>query len=233
MQRKDIYYRRSRIWFGPLFMVTRALYGLKSSGAAFRTFLADHLHDIGYRPSIDDPDVWMRPGLNPDGFRYWEYILCYVDYILCISHDHKKSMQMIQNKFKLKDDKMEPPQTYLGATITQMDNVDGDLCWAMSSDQYCVSLVTNVEEELQKKGLRLPSKCPSPFIHCYKPEDDCTTELKENGTQRFQEIVGSLRWAIELGRVDILLEMSLLSKNLALPREGHLEQTLHVVGYLK
>ena len=175
----------------------------------------------------------MRPAIKPNGFEYWEYILCYVDDILCISHDPTKSMKLIQSKFKLKDDKMEPPDTYLGSTISKMDNAHGDSCWAMSSDQYCSALVTNVEDELQKKGLRLPSKCPSPFTHGYKPEMDCTAELKTAGVQRFQEIVGSLRWAIEIGRVDILLETSLLSKHLALPREGHLEQALHVVGYLK
>lgn len=218
---------------GKVFIITKALYGLKSSGAAFRSFLADHLHDIGYRSCLADPDVWMRPAMKPNGFKYWEYILCYVDDILCISHDPHKTMKLIQSKFKLKDDKMEPPDNYLGATISRMDNVNGDSCWAMSSDNYCSALVTNVEDELQKKGLRLPSKCISPFTHGYKPEMDCTGELKAAGIQRFQEIVGSLRWAIELGRVDILLETALLSKHLALPREGHLEQALHIVGYLK
>ncbi len=47
-----------------------------------------------------------------------------------------------------------------------------------------------------------------------------------DGLQFYQEIIGSLRWAVELGRVDILLEVSLISKHLALPREGHLEQAL-------
>ena len=42
-----------------------------------------------------------------------------------------------------------------------------------------------------------------------------------------------LRWAIELGRVDILLEVALLSSHLALPRVGHLEQVYHIFGYLK
>ena len=46
-------------------------------------------------------------------------------------------------------------------------------------------------------------------------------------------MIGSLRWAIELGRVDVLLEVSLMSKHLALPREGHLEQVLHIMGYIK
>ena len=42
-----------------------------------------------------------------------------------------------------------------------------------------------------------------------------------------------MRWAIEVGRVDILLEVSLLSSYLALPRIGHLQQVYHIFGYLK
>ena len=72
---------------GKVMLVVRALYGLKSSGAAFRAFLAETLDSIGYRPSYTDPDVWMRPAIKPDGFNYWEYVLCYVDNILTISHD--------------------------------------------------------------------------------------------------------------------------------------------------
>ena len=40
-------------------------------------------------------------------------------------------------------------------------------------------------------------------------------------------------WAIETGRVDILLETSLLASCLAMPRVGHLQQALHVLGCLK
>ena len=36
----------------------------------------------------------------------------------------------------------------------------------------------------------------------------------------------------ELGRVDILLETSLRSAHLELPRIGHLEQVIHMFGYL-
>jgi hypothetical protein len=42
-----------------------------------------------------------------------------------------------------------------------------------------------------------------------------------------------LRWAVELGRLDILLEVSLMSTYLAELREGHLEQKVfHIFGYL-
>ena len=38
---------------------------------------------------------------------------------------------------------------------------------------------------------------------------------------------------MELGIVDICLEVSLMSSHLALPREGHLEKIFHIFAYLK
>ena len=219
---------------GKTMLIVRALYGLKSSGAAFRSFLADHLWDIGYRPSRADSDVWMRPAVKPCGFKYWEYILCYVDDIMVISHKALQTMESIRSKkFKFKNDKIETPTQYLGGGLTTMVNDDGQSCWAMSSDAYCTALVKTVESILEKKGLRLLSKCRTPLAHGYRPELDATAELKSDGVQWYQELIGSLRWAVEIGRLDILLEVTLLSQQLALPREGHLEQVLHIVGYLK
>ncbi len=42
-----------------------------------------------------------------------------------------------------------------------------------------------------------------------------------------------MRWMVELGRVDIITEVSVLASHLALPREGHLEAVFHLFGYLK
>ena len=55
---------------GKLMIVVRALYELKSSGAAFRSLLAEVLYDIGYCPSYADSDVWMQLGIKPNGFEY-------------------------------------------------------------------------------------------------------------------------------------------------------------------
>ena len=218
---------------GNTMIVTRALYGLKSSGAAFRSFLAETLNDIGFKPSLADPDVWMRPAMKSNGFKYWELILCYVDDLLCIHEDPTIALKQIQSNFKFKDDKIEEPQTYLGGDLSKITNTDGIPCWSMSSDKYCTAMVKNIETVLKDKGLRLPSKCATPLSTGYKPELDSTGELKADGLQWYQEIIGCLRWAVELGRIDILLETSLMSQYLALPREGHLEQVLHIVGYLK
>ena len=42
-----------------------------------------------------------------------------------------------------------------------------------------------------------------------------------------------LRWAIEIGCVDIYFEVSLLSSYQGAPRMGHLEQLLHILAFLK
>ena len=51
--------------------------------------------------------------------------------------------------------------------------------------------------------------------------------------QRFQEPIGPLFWKVNIGRVDILLEISFLSSYLDMPRIGRLEQAVYIFGYLK
>ena len=102
-------------------IVKMALYGLKSSGAAFRAKLAGVLHDIGYTPSKADPDVWLRPSEKPYESAYYEMVLCYVDEVLAIYDIPMRMMDNIRSVFKLKDDKSEVPDVYLGATLSQVD----------------------------------------------------------------------------------------------------------------
>jgi hypothetical protein len=60
-----------------------------------------------------------------------------------------------------------------------------------------------------------------------------TEELSSDDLTYFQELIGVLRWATELGRVDILLEVLLLSQYQASPRESHLEQLIHIFANLR
>ena len=57
----------------------------------------------------------------------------------------------------------------------------------------------------------------------YQPSEDVSKEMNEEGLQVYQELIGILRWAVDIGRVDILLEVSLISSQLALPHVGHLQ----------
>ena len=202
---------------GKIFLVKKALYGLKSAGAAFRALLAETLYEMGYVPTKADPDVWLRPAVKADGFKYYESVLCHVDDVLAISADPAKTLEgRLKSTFTLKDNKIEVPDMYLGAMLGQMD-VDGTQCWTMSAEKYLAESVKTVEEALAKKGLRLPSKCYTPLPTDYKPELETTPELKAEGVQYYQELIGILHWAVEIRRVDILLETALLSTYLAMP----------------
>lgn len=218
---------------GKAFLITKALYGLRSSGAAFRAYFAQTLDSLGFRPSIADPDVWMRAAVKPDGEEYYEYILVYTDDCLCVSYDASLPLKSIMEYFKFKKDKIEPPEFYLGARLERKP-LNGGHVWTMTSKDYIKAIVKNLEERLEKKGMKLPNRhVNTPISPSFIPESDQSQELNENDTTMFQELIGELRWAIELGRVDILTEVSLLSAYQASPRLGHLEQLLHIFAFLK
>ena len=58
---------------------------------------------------------------------------------------------------KLKDNKIEEQDMYLGAKFGKM-NIDGVEVWTMSAEQYIVASVQEVEAGLAEQGLRLPIK---------------------------------------------------------------------------
>ena len=64
-------------------------------------------------------------------------------------------------------------------------------------------------------------------------ELDSSTELNKEDLVFYQGLIGILRWTTELGRTDILHEVSILSQYQAAPREGYLSDLLHIFGYLK
>jgi hypothetical protein len=46
-------------------------------------------------------------------------------------------------------------------------------------------------------------------------------------------LIGVLRWIVELGRIDIIVPVTMLSRYLVSPREGHLQEVYHIFAYLK
>ena len=217
---------------GSIMLIHKALYGLKSSGTAFRPHLANTLHNNRFISSKSDPDMWLHPVVKPDGQEYYEYILCYVDDILAISHKASQVLEDIQVVFKLMVDKITPPKIYLGVQLKKMTvgTHDG---WALSSEKYIKVALDTLEKSLEDAGKCLPSKCKTPISSGYRPELDTTPELNAEDLQKYQEMIGMLRWAVELGHDDVLLETAMMSTHLALPCVGHLEQVYHIFGYLK
>ena len=70
------------------------------------------------------------------------------------------------------------------------------------------------------------------MIQKYRPKIDISDELREDLATRFQQMVGILRWSVELGRIDIITEVSILSSNNVSPRKGHLEAAYQIFEHL-
>ena len=83
-------------------IIVRALYGLKSSGSAFRAHLFECMAALGYKPGLADPDIWLK-SQNQDGIDYYSYILCYVDDIMVIHHYARPILDRIDKFMKLKE----------------------------------------------------------------------------------------------------------------------------------
>jgi len=105
---------------GKSVLIVKALYGLRSSGAQWREHMATTLRNAGFSSCKADPDVWLRSAVKLDGTKYYEYVLCYVDDILCGSENPKYFMDYLGTQYKLKDGSVKEPDIYLGADIKKI-----------------------------------------------------------------------------------------------------------------
>jgi hypothetical protein len=185
---------------------------------------------MGFQPCLADTDVWYRPANKADGFEYYEYLVVYVDDMLVLSHQAKEVMKTIEQLYRLKEPATKPT-SYLDATIIEW-SISGDKMWAMSSQRYVKEAARCVESELSKSGQRLIGKPVTPMTPGYRPELDVSQLLDEDQASYYMSLIGILRWMVELGRINICVDVSLLSSFMAQPRIGHIE-VLHVFSYLK
>ncbi|KAL7452165.1 hypothetical protein ACHAXS_000270 [Conticribra weissflogii] len=239
---------KEKIWtlLGPVFgkdkgckaIVVRALYGLKSAGSAFRSHLTDCMRQLGYESNKANPDLWMKvctldTGSGPE--KYYLYILIYLDDILCIHDISSSVLVQIDKYFPLKPNSVGELDVYLGAKLKLMQLENGVSAWDFSLSKYVQEAVHNskkyVEENLPK-FYKLTRLAPNPFPTDYWPELDTSSELPPKHASYYQSLMGICRWILELGRVDICTEVSMLSSHMALLYQGHLEAALHVMSYL-
>ena len=217
-------------------LLVRALYGLKSAGGSFGRHIADCMRTLGYQSCSADPDLWYKPMVRPDdGFKYYAYILLYVDDCLCIHHDATTALTELDKYFPMKKGSIGDPDIYLGAKLRRVKLDNGVHAWGMSSSKYVQEAVRNAETYLGMNfgGRKLAKRASAPWPHDYVSELDVSSELDATLASYYQSQIGILHWMIELGRVDIITEVSKLASHMALPRDGHLEAVFHIYAYLK
>jgi hypothetical protein len=103
----------------------------------------------------------------------------------------------------------------------------------LSSEKYVKIAVADVETELEKIDHILSTCVTTPVSEGYRPELDQPRELDAKRGQYYQSLIGVLRWICELGRIDMLVAVSMLSRYVVSPREGHFQQVFHIFAYLK
>jgi hypothetical protein len=77
------------------------------------------VEELGFQPTIADPDVYRRCNRKPSGEEYWELLLVYVDDILIISHEAKKHLEKLGTFYEFNLASVGPPTRYLGANVSK------------------------------------------------------------------------------------------------------------------
>ena len=218
-------------------IIAKALYGLRSSGRSFRDFLALNLREMGFISSKADPDLWVKSGVKANGDPVYEYVISYVDDLVFQGVDPKAFMDSLGQRFTLKPGSIKEPSTYLGVDVKRYKIHDSDdpdkVRWAFESTSYVKKAIADLEKELEEANLRLIPNAKTPLGSGYRPELDLSPELGNRQLNYYQGLIGVLRWICEIGRIDILMPVSLMSRYLVSAREGHLEQVFHIFAYLK
>ena len=121
----------------------------------------------------------------------------------------------------------------LGANAEKVQLQDGSVAWSMTCVDYLKDAIENVVKTLQDSGTSLKNfgDGEQPYVSAYRTKLDVTLNLDDEMTNRYQKLIGILRWPIELGRIDINTKVSCMSKYLCNPRENHLHTVYKIFRY--
>ena len=220
---------------GRIGVIVKALYGLRSSGYAWHAHMAETLREMGFEMCVADNDVWMRPATTEDGIEYYEYVLIHTDDLLAVSKKPLEILNCIDQHYILKPSSIGKPTQYLGSQIGEFRLPDQPekVRWSMSSEKYVKEAIRNVQSWLEEHNLPpLKSKATSVLPTGYRPELDASDYCDEELAHYYMQQVGVLRWAVELGRINITAEVSMMAAFSAAPRIGHFQALMHIFAFL-
>ena len=205
---------------GHTLIISKALYGLRSSGLRWHERFSDTLRDMKFEISKADPDVWMRK--NGD---VWEYIAVYVDDLAIAAKSPKDICNDLITTYKYKLKGVGGLSFHLGCDFYR--DKSGVLCFGPK--RYIDKMLDAYEKMFGDK----PKGCTSPLERNDHPELDETEVLDEHDQRKYQSMIGALQWVVSLGRFDISTAVMTMSRFRAEPRSGHLKRVKRIYGYLR
>ena len=205
---------------GHILVVSKALYGLRSSGARWHDKFADTMRELNFFACKAEPDIWMRKS-----GKVYEYVAVYVDDLAIAMKDPKEFISILEGKYKFKTKGSGPLSFHLGMNFNRDD--DGTLC--ITSLKYIEKMIGNYEKIF---GESPKQNVTSPLEKGDHPELDDSELLDAKGIEIYQSMIGALQWAVTIGRFDINTAVMTLSGFRVAPRRGHLDRAKRIYGYL-
>ena len=205
---------------GHTLLVYKALYGLRTSGLCWHQRFADVLRSMGFITCKAENDIWMREHQG-----LYEYIAVYVDDIMIAASEPSEIITALQTKYHFKLKGVGPLEYHLGCDYFR--DTDGTLCFGPR--KYIDKMVEQYERLFGTK----PKEYTSPLEKGDHPEVDTSEELDANGIKIYQSMIGSLQWAVSIGRFDVHTATMTMSRFRTAPRKEHLERLKRMYGYLK
>ena len=204
---------------GHLLIINKALYGLRSSGLRWHERFADTLRDMGFQPSRAEDDIWIRRNGN-----VYEYIASYVDDLCIVAKNPREITDQLENKYGYKLKGTGPLSFHLGCDFFR--DKHGVLCFAPK--KYIEKMLDSYHNMFGS----LPRQYTSPLEKGDHPELDTSDELGDDDVKKYQSLIGSLQWAVSLGRLDVMTAVMTMSSFRSCPRIGHLDRVKRIYGYL-
>ena len=212
---------------GHLLIIDKALYGLCLSGKAFNHLLTDVLRSIGFEPSKAESSIYMRR--SPDKTKdVYEYVASFVDDLcFCVVNPESFLEELQSNSvhdFKLKSSGVV--NFHLGCGFVR--DSTGTLC--MDAGRYVDKMCDNYNRLFP--GSPISKRHRQPLKTNDHPELDVSAFCDDDNIEIYQSLIGSMQWAVSIGRLDIQTAVMSMSSFREQPQIGHLARLKRMVGFL-
>jgi hypothetical protein len=207
---------------GHILVIYKALYGLRSSGVRWYERFSRVMKAEGFTYCKLEPEIWMRS--SADSTKY-KYVGVYVDDLAMAMDDPKAFLDILITKYNFKLKGSGEISFHLGCDF--FCDEDGTLC--MKPEKYISKMVQGYE---QMFGCTPKRNIYSPLEKGDHPKLDTSDLCDSTETHKYQSLIGSLQWAVSIGRIDITTTVMTLSSFRAVPRKGRLEHAKRVVSYV-
>ena len=132
----------------------------------------------------------------------------------------KSALLQVDIYFPSKSESLGPTRIYLGGKVSKVQLLIGVNACVFISSKHVHDAIRGFKEQLTREGKKIQDKNPGkPLPTSYSPELDVSPELLLVEASYYQSLIRILRWIVEIGRVEICHEVSVMSSHLALPRE--------------